>query len=98
MIDQLWAEMDEIKDTTEVWKGRMDLLASKKAAAKVELASAENQPRVVKDKVDKWYRLNGDLWAHLSSIISERDALGQKYAALRSKLDATSSDVEEILA
>ncbi|XP_070014707.1 uncharacterized protein [Nicotiana sylvestris] len=51
-IDRLRAEMDEVKATTEVWKGKIDLLASEKEAAKAELASIENQLRVAKDKAN----------------------------------------------
>ncbi|XP_070041180.1 uncharacterized protein [Nicotiana tomentosiformis] len=89
--------MDEVKATTEVWKGRMDLLALEKEAAKAELASVENQLRVAKDKVDKWSQLSDDLQAPLNSAITEWDALGQEYAALRSKVDATSADAEEMV-
>ncbi|XP_070032551.1 uncharacterized protein [Nicotiana tomentosiformis] len=98
LIDQLWAEMDEVKATIEVWKGKIDMLASEKVVAKAELASVENQLQVAKDKADKWSRLNDDLQAQLSSAVTELDALGQEYVALRSKLDATSTDAEEIVA
>lgn len=37
LIDQLRAEMDEVKATTEAWKGRIDLLASEKEVAKEDL-------------------------------------------------------------
>ncbi|XP_070007916.1 uncharacterized protein [Nicotiana sylvestris] len=100
LIDQLRAEIDEVKATTEAWEGSMDLLASEKEDTKVELTSAEYQLRMAKNKADKWSRLNDKLRAQLNSTVMERDALSQEYAALRSKLDVTSidsSDVGEML-
>ncbi|XP_070041195.1 uncharacterized protein [Nicotiana tomentosiformis] len=76
----------------------MDLLASEKEVVKAELASIENQLRVAKDKADKCSRLNDNLRAQLSSAVIKRDALRKEYAALRSKLDATSVDAEEMVA
>lgn len=90
LIDQLWAEMDEIKATTEALRGRMDLLASEKEATKEELVLVKDQLRVVKDKADKWSWLNDELLAHLYLAVRERDALDQEYTALTSKLEATS--------
>ncbi|XP_070053514.1 uncharacterized protein [Nicotiana tomentosiformis] len=101
LIEQLWAEKDEVKATTEMWKGRIDLFASEKEAAKEELALVKDQLWVARDKTDKWSRLNDELWAQLNSVVTERDALGQEYNALRSKLEETSidsSDIEETLA
>ncbi|XP_070017475.1 uncharacterized protein [Nicotiana sylvestris] len=82
----------------EVWKSRMDLLASEKETSKVELSSVENQLQVAKDKADKWSQLNDDLRAQLSSVVAEWDVLGMEYEALKSKLDTTSVDAEEMVA
>ncbi|XP_070040000.1 uncharacterized protein [Nicotiana tomentosiformis] len=101
LIEQLWAEMDKVKGTAEALRGRMDLLASKKEATKEELSSVKDQLRVAKDKADKWSRLNDELRAQMNSAVTEQDALGQEYTALKSKLKATlivSSEVEEMLA
>ncbi|XP_070046695.1 uncharacterized protein [Nicotiana tomentosiformis] len=76
----------------------MDLLASEKETAKAELALVKNKLRVAKDKADKWSQLNDDLRAQLSSAVVEWDALRREYAALRSTLDTTSADAEEMVA
>ncbi|XP_070056260.1 uncharacterized protein [Nicotiana tomentosiformis] len=101
LINQLRDEMNEVKAMTEAWKSRMNLLGSEKEAVKEELASAKDQLQLAKNKVDKWSQLNDELRAQLNSDVTERDALGQEYAVLRSKLEATyidSSDLEEMLA
>ncbi|XP_070024937.1 uncharacterized protein [Nicotiana sylvestris] len=90
--------MNEVKVITEVWKGKMYLLASEKETAKAKLTSVENQLRVANDKDDKWSQLNDNLRAQLSSTVTEWDALGKKYEALKSKLDTTSADAEEMVA
>nr|XP_033508845.1 uncharacterized protein LOC117273756 [Nicotiana tomentosiformis] len=51
-IDQLRAEMDEVKVMAEEWKGKMDLLASKKEIAREQLTSAEVQLRASREKAD----------------------------------------------
>ncbi|XP_070040328.1 uncharacterized protein [Nicotiana tomentosiformis] len=101
LIDQLREELDDVKVTNEAWKGRMDLLASEKEAAKEEMASVKEQLWGAKDKVDKWSRLNDEFRAQLNSTITELDALGQESNVLRYKLEETSidsSDIEEMLA
>ncbi|XP_070057824.1 uncharacterized protein [Nicotiana tomentosiformis] len=101
LIDQLRAEMNKLKASTETLRSRMDLLASEKEATKEELASIRYQLRVMKDKADKCSRLNDELRAQLSSPISKRDDLDREYTALKSKLEAASTDsseVEEMLA
>ncbi|XP_070049547.1 uncharacterized protein [Nicotiana tomentosiformis] len=93
----------ETNNTTLQVQQKIDLIdrllaeMDEKEVEKAKLASVENQLRVVKDKVDKWSQLNDDLRAQLSSAITERDSLGREYAALRSKLDMTSTDAEEIM-
>nr|XP_009804574.1 PREDICTED: uncharacterized protein LOC104249792 [Nicotiana sylvestris] len=101
LIVQLRDDMDEVKATTEAWKGMMDLLISEKEDIKEELASVKDQLRVAKDKADKWSRINDKLRTQLKSTIKEWDALGQEYTTLRSILEATSIDsfeVKEMLA
>ncbi|XP_070045937.1 uncharacterized protein [Nicotiana tomentosiformis] len=98
LIDQLRDKMDEVKAMIEAWKGRMNMLASEKEATKMELASVENQFCVAKEKADKWSQVNDDFRAQLSSTVTERDSPRQEYVVLSFKLDATSSDVKEILA
>ncbi|XP_070002998.1 uncharacterized protein [Nicotiana sylvestris] len=97
LIDQLQGEMDEVKATTEVWKGK--ILDLEKEAAKIELASAKNQLRVAKsiNRPGVAKSINRPR-SQLSSAVTKRDALRQEYEALRSKLDATSFDVKEMLA
>ncbi|XP_019246300.1 PREDICTED: uncharacterized protein LOC109225947 [Nicotiana attenuata] len=96
LIDQLQAEMNEVKASTEALRSKMDLLVSEKEATKEDLASSKDQLRVMKDKADKWSRLNDELQAQLDSAISERDALGQEYTGLKSKLVAASNDSFEV--
>ncbi|XP_070050906.1 protein PLASTID MOVEMENT IMPAIRED 2-like [Nicotiana tomentosiformis] len=76
LIDQLRATMNEVKASTEALRRKMDFLASEKEATKEDLASAKDQLRVMKDKADKWSRLNDELRAQLYSAVSERDAPG----------------------
>ncbi|XP_070040186.1 uncharacterized protein [Nicotiana tomentosiformis] len=96
LIDQLRAEMNEVKTKTKALRGRMDLLASKKKATKEELASVKDQLRVANNKADKLSRLNDELRAQLRSAISERDDLGREYSALKFKLEATSINSSEV--
>lgn len=92
LIDQLWAEMNELKASDEVLRSKMDLLASEKEATKEELASAKDKLKVVKDKANKWSKLNDELRAQLGLAVSEWDALGQEYTTLKYKLETASID------
>ncbi|XP_070041379.1 uncharacterized protein [Nicotiana tomentosiformis] len=69
LINQLWAEMNELKASAEMLRNRIDLLASEKEAAKEELASIKDQLRMMKDKADKWSRLNDELREQLGSSV-----------------------------
>ncbi|XP_070034355.1 uncharacterized protein [Nicotiana tomentosiformis] len=70
---------------------------SQKETTKAELASVDNQLPVANDKDDKWSQLNDDLRAQLSLVVAERDVLGREYEALKSKLDTTSADAEDMV-
>ncbi|XP_070055211.1 uncharacterized protein [Nicotiana tomentosiformis] len=96
LIDQLQAEMNELKTLTVMLRSRMDLLASKNKAIKEKLALVKDQLRVAKDKADKWSRLNDELREQLDSTMLKRDDLDREYNALKSKLDSASIDCSEV--
>ncbi|XP_070049038.1 tropomyosin-like [Nicotiana tomentosiformis] len=96
-IDQLRKEMNEIQAMVDGWKSNMDMLALEKETAQAKLTSVEVQLRVVKEKVDKQAQLNEDLRAQLRSIVVERDALDRDHKAIKSKLENTSAEVEELV-
>ncbi|XP_070035037.1 tropomyosin-like [Nicotiana tomentosiformis] len=97
-IDQLYKEINEIQVMDDGWKNKMDLLASEKETAQAKLPSVEVQLRVAKEKVDARARQNEDLQAQLGSAIAEWDALGKELEIMRSKLEATSVDADEMVA
>ncbi|XP_009588515.1 uncharacterized protein [Nicotiana tomentosiformis] len=80
------------------WKSKMDMLASEKEIAQAKLESVEVQLQVEKEKADKRSHLNEDLQAQLSLAVDERDTLGREYEAIKSKLDITCTDAEEMVA
>ncbi|XP_070057711.1 uncharacterized protein [Nicotiana tomentosiformis] len=80
------------------WKRKINLLALEKETAKAKLVSVEVQLWVAKEKADKWSQLNDDLRGQLSSVVTERDALGREYEAVKSKLATTSANADEVVA
>ncbi|XP_070023359.1 uncharacterized protein [Nicotiana sylvestris] len=70
-IDQLQAEMNKLQAMADVWKRKMDRLASKKETAQEQLASAEVQLRVAKEKAESRARQIEDLQAQLGSAAAE---------------------------
>ncbi|XP_070049655.1 WEB family protein At1g12150-like [Nicotiana tomentosiformis] len=97
-IDQLRKEMDEIQVMADGWKSKMDLLDSEKETAQDKLSSVEVQLRVAKEKDDKRAQQNEDLRTQLGSAIAERDTLGKEIQVIRSKLEITSADADEMVA
>ncbi|XP_070031943.1 uncharacterized protein [Nicotiana tomentosiformis] len=97
-IDQLRAEMNEVQAMVDIWKGKIDRLASEKETAQAQLASIEVQLRVEKEKVDAQGQQNEDLQAHLGSAIAELDALGKKLEITWSMSKATKADGERMVA
>ena len=51
-IDQLQAEMSEVKAMAEGWKGKIDQLPSEKETSQEQLASVEVQFRVAREKAE----------------------------------------------
>ncbi|XP_070045967.1 uncharacterized protein [Nicotiana tomentosiformis] len=88
-IDQLLAEMNKVQAMADVWKGKMDRLASEKETAREQLPLVEVQLRVAKEKADAWARQNEDLQAQLGLAIAERDALGNKLEITKSESETT---------
>ncbi|XP_070040837.1 vicilin-like seed storage protein At2g18540 [Nicotiana tomentosiformis] len=97
-INQLRAEMNEVKAMAEEWKGKMDRLSSEKETAWEQLASAMVQLRVAKKKDKARARQNEDLQYQLGSTITERYALGMELEIARSMTKVTRADAEEMVA
>ncbi|XP_070054391.1 uncharacterized protein [Nicotiana tomentosiformis] len=97
-IDQLHKEMDKIQVMADGWKNKMDLLASEKETAQAKLSSVEVQLWVAKEKSDTWVQQNEDLQALLGSAIAERDSLGKELETMRSRLEATSTNADKMVA
>ncbi|XP_070047128.1 interactor of constitutive active ROPs 4-like [Nicotiana tomentosiformis] len=97
-IDQLRAKMNEVQAMADVWKERIDRLASEKETAQEHLASVKVQLQVAKEKSDAQARQNEDLQAQLGSTIDERDALGKELKIARSESETTRADAEEMVA
>lgn len=76
-------------------RGEIDQLASEWDATEEDLSSTKVQLRVMKKKAGKWSQLNEELRAKLTSVVAERDALGQEYIALKSKLEVALNEVLE---
>ncbi|XP_070020780.1 tropomyosin-like [Nicotiana sylvestris] len=87
--------MNKVQSMADGWKSKMDRVSSEKEITQAKLTSVEVQLWVAKEEADKRSQLNNELRAELSS---ERDALGKEYEAIKSKLDTTSADVEEMVA
>ncbi|XP_070037103.1 uncharacterized protein [Nicotiana tomentosiformis] len=96
LIDQLKAEMNEVKSSTEELRRKLYLLASEGDATKEDLASAKDQLRLMKDKAYKWSRQNDELRAKLDTAFTEWDALGREYTALKSKLETASNESSKV--
>nr|XP_016437172.1 PREDICTED: myosin-8-like [Nicotiana tabacum] len=82
-IDQLQAEMDEVKAMAEEGEEKMDRLASKKETAQEQLASVEVQLRVVREKSEARAQKIEDFQSQLGSTMSrpnlrERDRCSTK--------------------
>ncbi|XP_070042838.1 uncharacterized protein [Nicotiana tomentosiformis] len=97
-INQLRAEMNEVKAMAEGWKGKMDRLASEKETAQEQLASVEVQLRVAREKSKACAQQIQDPQSQLGSTIAKRDALGKDLEIARSVWEITRSDAEEMVA
>ncbi|XP_070041558.1 uncharacterized protein [Nicotiana tomentosiformis] len=90
--------MDEIHVMADWWKNKMNLLVSEKETAQAKLSLVEVQLRVAKEKADTRTQQKEDLQARLGSAIAERDALGKELQIMRSRLEATLTDADEMVA
>ncbi|XP_019237754.1 PREDICTED: MAP7 domain-containing protein 1-like [Nicotiana attenuata] len=70
-IDQHYVEMNEVKAMADVWKEKLDRLASVKETAHEQLASVEVQLGVAKEKVEAQARKIKDLQAQLGLTVVE---------------------------
>ncbi|XP_070054562.1 uncharacterized protein [Nicotiana tomentosiformis] len=71
-IDQLRAEMDNVKAETDKWRGGMNHLASKRKTAQGQLTSAETQLREAKEKAEVQAKKVEELLSQLSTVVSDR--------------------------
>ncbi|XP_070056827.1 interactor of constitutive active ROPs 3-like [Nicotiana tomentosiformis] len=97
-VDQLRAEMDEVKAMVEESMGKLDRLALEKETAQEQLASAEAQLRVAREKAEARSQKIKDLQSQLGSAAAERDTLAQKLKAAKSVVEITRSNAKEIVA
>nr|XP_016440050.1 PREDICTED: tropomyosin alpha-3 chain-like [Nicotiana tabacum] len=97
-IDQLRAEMDEVKAMAEVWKGKIDRLASKKETAWEQLDSAKSQLRAAREKAEAQSQNIEDLQFQLGSAAAERDTLAKELKAAKLVAEITRADAEEMVA
>ncbi|XP_070049662.1 interactor of constitutive active ROPs 4-like [Nicotiana tomentosiformis] len=93
-IDQLQAEINEVKAMADRWKGKMDRLASEKETSREQLASMEVQLRVARKKDEARAQRIESLQYQLGSAIVERDALGKELETTRSVSETTRADAE----
>ncbi|XP_070031823.1 uncharacterized protein [Nicotiana tomentosiformis] len=88
-VDQLWAEMDEFKAMVEECKGKMDRLALEKETAREQLASAEAQLRVVREKAEARSQNIEDFQSQLGLVVAARDTLAKEFEASKSVVKIT---------
>ncbi|XP_070037072.1 tropomyosin-2-like [Nicotiana tomentosiformis] len=96
-VDQLQAEMDEVKAMAEEWNGKMDRLASEKETAREQLASAEAQLRSVKEKAETRSRKIEDLQSQLGPAVAARDTFARELEAAKSVAETTRVDTKEMV-
>nr|XP_009614531.1 uncharacterized protein LOC104107432 [Nicotiana tomentosiformis] len=83
-VNQLRAEMDEVKAMAEEWKGEAGL--------------AEAQLRSVKEKVEIRSREIENVQSQLGSAIANRDTLVKELEAAKSEAETTRVDAEDMVA
>ncbi|XP_070053982.1 uncharacterized protein [Nicotiana tomentosiformis] len=96
LIDQLRAEMNEVKAPAEELRSKMVVLASERDATKEDMAPTKDRLRVMRENTNKWSRLNEELKEQLNSVVTERDTISQECSALKSKLEAASNEASEV--
>nr|XP_016512349.1 PREDICTED: putative protein tag-278 [Nicotiana tabacum] len=97
-IDQLRAEMDEVKAMAEEWKSKIDRLASEKETAREQLASTEVQLRAVREKEEPRSQKIEDLQSQLGSAVAERDTLDKDLKIAKPAVEITRAAVAEMVA
>nr|XP_016513701.1 PREDICTED: uncharacterized protein LOC107830597 [Nicotiana tabacum] len=91
MIDQLRAEMNELKASAETPRRKMDLLASKKEDIKEELASLNEELRPQLDSaILEW----DDLGREYTALKSKLEATLIDYSEVEERLAKYKTDVE----
>nr|XP_016491900.1 PREDICTED: myosin-7B-like [Nicotiana tabacum] len=98
LLEQLRAEMDEVKAVAEEWKVKMDRLASEKETAWKQLASVEAKLRSMKEKAETRSQKIKDLQSQLGSAIAARDTLSKELKLAKSAAKITRTDAEEMVA
>ncbi|XP_009594091.1 uncharacterized protein [Nicotiana tomentosiformis] len=97
-IDQLRAEMDEVKAMAEEWKGKMDQLASETDTAREKLALTEVQLRVAREKAEAQTQKIEDLQSQLGSTVAEQDTLDKELKIDKSAVEITRADAAQMVA
>ncbi|XP_070057596.1 uncharacterized protein [Nicotiana tomentosiformis] len=77
-VDQLRAEMDEVKAMVEEWKGKMDRLSFEKETTREQLASAEAQLRSMKEKAKAQSRKIEELQSRLNLAVVDPETLAKE--------------------
>ncbi|XP_070055287.1 uncharacterized protein [Nicotiana tomentosiformis] len=80
-VDQLRAQMDEVKAMAEEWKAKMDRLASEKETSQEKLALAESQLRSMKEKIEARSQKIKELKSQLSSVVADRETFTKELKA-----------------
>ncbi|XP_019241073.1 PREDICTED: uncharacterized protein LOC109221071 [Nicotiana attenuata] len=96
-IDQLRAEMDVIKVKAEECKGKMDHLVSEKESSRMQLASAEAQLRMTREKAEAQSRKAKELQPQLGSGVADREALAKELKAAKAVAEMTKDRFKDIV-
>nr|XP_016433049.1 PREDICTED: uncharacterized protein LOC107759586 [Nicotiana tabacum] len=87
LSEQLRVEVDAVKAEVEEWKKNMDRLASEKVAARAQLASAETQLRVLKEKALVQAKKIEEFQSRLGSETSDQERLSTELAEAKSEVE-----------
>ncbi|XP_070055026.1 uncharacterized protein [Nicotiana tomentosiformis] len=97
LSEQFRVEVDAVKAEAEEWKKNMDHLALEKEAAGVQLASAETQLRVLKEKALVQAKKIEEFQSRLGSTTSDRERLATELAEAKSEVKIATANANAMV-